>query len=66
VGSTSDQLIKPRGPWRTLDTVEIATAEWVDWFNDRRLYASCRTSHQPMPTITTTLNTQPTAEASHQ
>jgi len=21
-------LIKPRGPWRTLDEVEIATAEW--------------------------------------
>jgi len=35
------ELIKPRGPWRTLDPVEIATAEWVDWFNHRRLYEYC-------------------------
>jgi hypothetical protein len=25
-------------PWRTIDEVELATAEWVDWFNHRRLY----------------------------
>jgi len=28
-------------PWRTLDHVELATAEWVDWFNHRRLYEYC-------------------------
>ena len=32
------ELIKPRGPWRTVEHVEIATLEWVDWFNHRRLY----------------------------
>ena len=26
-----------RGPWRTVDDVEYATLEWVDWFNHRRL-----------------------------
>jgi len=26
-----------RGPWKTLDDVEYATLEWVDWFNNRRL-----------------------------
>lgn len=26
-----------KGPWRTLDQVEYATLEWVDWFNSRRL-----------------------------
>ena len=26
-----------RGPWRSLDAVEFATLEWVDWFNHRRL-----------------------------
>ena len=36
-GLYKTELIKPRGPWRTLDLVEIATAEWVDWFNNRRL-----------------------------
>jgi len=36
-GLYKTELIKPRGPWRTVDQVEIATAEWVDWFNSRRL-----------------------------
>jgi putative transposase len=26
------------GPLRTVDDVEYATMEWVDWFNDRRLH----------------------------
>jgi putative transposase len=25
------------GPWRNLQAVEMATLEWVDWFNHRRL-----------------------------
>ena len=24
-------------PWRSLEAVEFATLEWVDWFNMRRL-----------------------------
>jgi putative transposase len=27
------------GPLRTLDDVEYATMEWVDWFNNRRLHS---------------------------
>ncbi len=26
------------GPWRGLDDLELATLEWVDWFNHRRLF----------------------------
>jgi transposase InsO family protein len=26
------------GPWRNLQAVEMATLEWVDWFNNRRLF----------------------------
>jgi len=26
-----------RGPWKTMEDVEYATLEWVDWFNNRRL-----------------------------
>lgn len=37
-GLYKTELIKPRGPWRTLEQVEIATLEWVDWFNNRRIY----------------------------
>jgi len=27
------------GPLRTLDDVEYATMEWIDWFNNRRLHS---------------------------
>jgi transposase InsO family protein len=27
------------GPLRTLDDVEYATMEWVDWYNNRRLHS---------------------------
>jgi putative transposase len=40
-GLYKTELNKPRGPWRTLDAVEFATTEWVDWFNHRRLYQHC-------------------------
>ncbi len=31
------EVIRRRGPWRSLEAVELATLEWVDWFNNRRL-----------------------------
>jgi putative transposase len=31
------ELIHRRASWRTLEAVELATLEWVDWFNNRRL-----------------------------
>ena len=31
------EVIHRRGPWRSIDAVEYATLEWVDWFNNRRL-----------------------------
>ena len=30
IGLFKTELIKPRRPWRGLDQVELATAEWVD------------------------------------
>ncbi len=35
------ELIRRRGPWRGLDDVELATFEWVDWYNHRRLHSAC-------------------------
>ena len=32
------EVIRHRGPWRTVDAIEIATAEWIDWYNHRRLH----------------------------
>ncbi len=40
IGLFKTEVIRRRGPWRDLDSVEIATLEWVDWFNNRRLLGS--------------------------
>jgi putative transposase len=37
IGLFKTELIRRIGPWRSLDDLEIATLEWVDWFNNRRL-----------------------------
>lgn len=67
-GLYKTELIKPRGPWRTADAVEFATAEYVDWFNHRRLYEYCG---DIPPAEREALHyahhhAQPTAELSHQ
>jgi putative transposase len=41
IGLFKTELIKPGGPWRTVEQVEIATLEYVDWYNHRRLYEAC-------------------------
>ena len=41
IGLFKTELIKPRGPWRSAEQVELATMEYVDWFNHRRLYEAC-------------------------
>ena len=37
IGLYKTEWIRRRGPWRNLEAVELATLEWVDWFNNRRL-----------------------------
>jgi transposase InsO family protein len=37
IGLYKTELIRRRGPWRSIDAVEYATLQWVDWFNHRRL-----------------------------
>jgi putative transposase len=41
IGLFKTELIKPNGPWRTAEQVEIATLNYVDWFNNRWLYEAC-------------------------
>lgn len=31
------ELIHRRGPWKTRESVELATLQWVHWFNHTRL-----------------------------
>ena len=32
------ELIRNKGPWKNIDDLEIAVAEYIDWFNHRRLH----------------------------
>jgi putative transposase len=41
IGLFKTELIKPHGPWRTADQVELATLDYVDWYNHRRLFETC-------------------------
>ncbi|MGW0963661.1 IS3 family transposase [Streptomyces gelaticus] len=38
IGLYKTELIKLQRPWKTLSQVELATAEWADWYNHRRLH----------------------------
>jgi transposase InsO family protein len=37
IGLFKTEVIHRRGPWRSFESVEFATLEWVDWYNNRRL-----------------------------
>ena len=37
IGLFKTEVIRRKGPWRSLEAVEFATLTWVDWFNHRRL-----------------------------
>jgi len=32
------ELLRNRGPWKSIDDLELAVAEYIDWFNHRRLH----------------------------
>jgi putative transposase len=32
------ELVRNKGPWRGIDDVELATVEYIDWYNNRRLH----------------------------
>ncbi|MEU3434701.1 IS3 family transposase [Streptomyces sp. NPDC006863] len=66
IGLFKTELIEPGRPWRTLSQVELATAEWVDWYCHRRLHgkighippAEYETNHYftaTKPQVTTTI-----------
>ena len=37
------ELIRNKGPWKNIDDLEIAVAEYIDWFNHRRLHGEIGT-----------------------
>lgn len=34
------ELIHRRAPWKSRESVELATLEWVAWFNHQRLHSA--------------------------
>ncbi|MBT6501608.1 MAG: IS3 family transposase [Deltaproteobacteria bacterium] len=36
-GLYKTEVIRTKGPWKSIEDVEYATLEWVSWFNHRRL-----------------------------
>ena len=55
------ELIRHQGPWKSIDDLEIAVAEYIDWFNFRRLHGEIGLTppvehednyyrHNPVPT----------------
>jgi putative transposase len=58
IGLFKTELVRRRGPWRGIDDLELATLEWVDWYNTRRLHSACgnrppaehEAAHVPTPT----------------
>jgi putative transposase len=45
IGLYKTEKINREGPWRTLSEVELATLEWVDWYNHERLHSAA--GHAP-------------------
>src|SRR6185437_8746135 len=41
IGLYKTELIKQLGPWHNMQEVDVATAAWVDWYNNRRLHGAC-------------------------
>lgn len=41
IGLYKTELIHRGKPWKTVEDVEMATARWVDWFNNQRIYQHC-------------------------
>jgi putative transposase len=45
IGLYKTELVRPEGPWRGVDDLELATSDWVHWFNYSRLHS--RLGHVP-------------------
>jgi putative transposase len=41
-GLDKTEMVRHGGPWRSLDDVEHANQDYIDWFNHRRLHGELR------------------------
>jgi putative transposase len=40
IGLYKTECVRPAGPWRGMDELELATLDWVHWFNHHRLHGA--------------------------
>jgi len=40
IGLYKTEVIRKQRPWRSFEQLELATARWVEWYNNRRLHSS--------------------------
>jgi putative transposase len=40
IGLYKLECVRPEGPWRGVDDLELATLNWVHWFNEHRLHSA--------------------------
>jgi putative transposase len=59
VGSFKNELIRRQGPWRDVNHVEIATAEWVLWSTPNAPTSTSATSHPKPSRNSTTITHAP-------
>jgi hypothetical protein len=41
-GLYKTELIYRRGPWKSMEQLELATGAWVNWWNEQRLHEACQ------------------------
>lgn len=62
-GAYKTELIHNKGPWRTVEDVELATLTWVHWWNTRRIHEGLGYVTPLEHERTYYLETQPAKEA---
>lgn len=40
IGLYETECVRHDGPFRSVDELELATVDWIDWFNHHRLHSS--------------------------
>ena len=61
IGLYKTELIRKQSPWRSFEQLELATARWVEWYNQRRIHSSI--ADVPPAEFESTYHRQRTASA---